>query len=1487
MRKSERSNRSKGSKNHGKQSPTRQRRSGLQRLEDRCVLSITPPVLIDAQSTLVINGGDLDDTVVISQSADDATIVVQQYELSQRVTTEFPRSAISKIEFFGNGGDDRLTNRTDIATYAEGGEGNDTLVGGSGADVLDGGAGTDRLEGRLGNDRLLGRAGADTLHGNEGNDRLEGGEDHDLLYGHDGDDRLYGEQGVDTLEGAAGDDYLNGGLGDDRLNGGSDNDFMNGEAGNDRLVGGTGNDTALGGVGNDTLFGNDGNDRLEGGDNNDNLYGGAGDDRVYGQSGADYLEGSTGDDYLNGGSGNDRLSGGDGDDFLNGDAGDDRLTGHQGNDTLLGGAGDDVGFGNEGADRIDGGTDDDTLYGGEGNDLLYGRSGADRLEGEDGNDYLNGGSGNDTAYGQEGDDYLTGDVGDDRLEGGTEDDTLVGGAGVDVLLGDAGNDRLNGGSGNDRLLGAAGRDVMSGGGGDDQLLGGLGNDSAFGDAGSDVISGGDGDDYLSGGTGADRLEGDEGRDTLLGGADDDVLKGDDDDDRLFGGSGDDFLYGGNGNDSLHGDAGEDWLGGEAGNDSLHGGADADLLVGGFGDDNLVGDAGADRLEGDEGADLLLGGDGADSLVAGAGRDLLIGGNGKDTVLGSDGEDILIGASTAYDARLVSLREALAMWNSDLAYEQRVDHLSSHHSTVKLVPHETVFADHLDDTLVGGGDLDWFVLSAVNATYNPLGISMPHGGSGHHGGTHHDTILLDRPPVLEGFALIDSIDEVSDARPTEAIHSRMAHASHGSKLGEHLGLLQLVRYADVTHTATSSGSWNDPRTWEGGLVPSAGARVLVPIGAHVNIDTKVPQDIFSIRVDGTLSFSTTRDSELRVDTLVVTETGAFHMGTADQPVQAGTTARLLFTDNGPIDRRADPFGLGRGLITHGQVRLFGAEVTSFVAASGGLHAGDTTIRLATLPIGWSVGDQIAIAGTSVGGGQEEVRVIRGINGSTVTIDPLDRDHLPLESGLEVHIGNLSRNVVLESVATQDSRRGHTMFMHNRDVHISHAAFNGLGRTDKSELVTDPRVNDQWQLIGDTGNNPRARYAIHFHRNGVTADSAPATVHGSVVNGSPGWGFVNHSSYVDFTGNVSYGVDGAAYVAEAGDEIGRFDSNLALNTTGSATDVDSRVAQQDFGFGGEGFWLQGPGVSVTGNVVAGASGAAFMYYTRGLTVGGNEVRFVAENLDNPGIADGEETIRVIDTPIKLFKNNVGYSSDAGLVVRYNLRGADHSTKSVVSNSVFWNNRVGVDLPYAHNTLLHDLVVLVDPTTNTVNGVDNNAQTSGIVFHSLRIEGYQRGLHVPHKGINVVVGGSYVSKNANIAIKPADARGLQVLITGQPQFASVAGSTADDIAMVFQTSNAARNPNQVFFDMEVRLRYGPYSNHRLYFKQQDASAIPFPEAITGLPTAYVGLTQAELMDRFGIAVGGEIAPNSVEQEPGMLGLIALDRSTVPRQQAVAQNA
>jgi len=302
---------------------------------------------VNNDDQLVIRGTGLHDDVTVNRfdifglsflnvNATSTDASGNEYSTSFSVDT----ASVESIVFYGLSGNDRFENRSNIASRADGGFGNDTLIGGSGEDVLSGGADNDALSGDYVGDF---GGSSDTLRGGSGNDVISGGGGNDFLYGDFGDDTLRGNSGNDRLYG---DDVLFGNYGwfggDDILEGGLGDDFLYGFGGADNLHGEGGNDYLSGGNGNDNLYGDKATDNYLAGE--DTLYGGNGNDYLFGYERNDYLNGGSGVDILSGGDDNDRLFGGQGLDVLNGDAGNDYLDG--GNDgttdVLRGGAGADT-----------------------------------------------------------------------------------------------------------------------------------------------------------------------------------------------------------------------------------------------------------------------------------------------------------------------------------------------------------------------------------------------------------------------------------------------------------------------------------------------------------------------------------------------------------------------------------------------------------------------------------------------------------------------------------------------------------------------------------------------------------------------------------------------------------------------------------------------------------------------------------------------------------------------------------------------------------------------------------------------------------------------------------------------------------------------------------------------------------------------------------------------------------------------------------------
>ncbi len=1478
------------------------------------VSELVPGILAVTQ----ISNGEL-----LNSSFDKAlvqSIVFQGGDGSDRFTNSTTVNSVA----FGEGGADILRGGSG-SDFLLGGLGDDTIFGGIGNDDLTGDEGDDLIYGEVGVDFLDGGSGVDTVNGGEGDDTLRGGAGNDLLRGELGNDTLQGEDGADVLLGEADDDVIVGGLGDDQLFGGDGNDRLEGQDGLDELYGNIGNDILYGGSGNDNLIGAEGDDIIFGGSENDTIHGDLGIDSLYGEQGNDVVYGDAGNDLVVGGIGDDQLFGGEGEDRIDGNEGldslfggtekdvlfagagvdylyggdaDDILFGGTENDVLHGDLGNDVLFGEDGTDHIYGDGGQDLIWGGLGNDQIFGGDGNDRIEGQDGNDSAYGEAGNDVVLGGAGLDLLLGGIGDDGLYGGSENDSLRGDVGNDILYGDDGADTLQGeaglgfirgGLGDDQIFGGDGNDHIEGQDGNDVLYGELGNDTISGTNGADTLGGGDGDDILYGGSNNDNLHGDLGNDLLYGEDGADSLFGDIGNDVLLGGGGDDLGSGGEGNDRIEGQDGLDTLLGDLGQDTLLGGNGIDSLYGGEGDDSLYGgndndslrgetgndflygEAGDDALIGLDGNDLLSGGTGSDELYAGIGNDVLIGGDAIDAIHGETGEDLMIGGLVTHNE--LALAALLAQWGSALSYRSRIDAIEAETFLGHLDSQETVFDDYVPDEVFGGDGQDWIFLPGAMSTYDPLGISsVPEEEPGH----PHPVELSPELPVVEGFALLDSLDKLQDYQTNESLHTLIPHAIDFSRRGEHISLFELVRYDLVSHTAVGNGNWSDAATWENGIVPADGAQVLIPYGAEVVVDTILSERIATIRVDGKLSFATDANTQLQVDTVVVSQVGELEIGSLANPIAANVKATLTFTDDGPIDRTWDPFGISRGLITHGNVAMHGAQTTTSLEVLNSVTAGTSVLELSAVPVGWKNGDTIVVAGTTEGTLQDELRTIQGIVGNLVLVAPLRFDHQTDAPGLKIHVANLTRNIVLESEATEVDRLGHVMFMHNKNVDIRYVAFDNLGRTNKLLPVNDPVVDASWQLVPGTGTNPRARYSIHFHRAGTSITDTPALVGGSVVNGSPGWGFVNHSSNADFVDNVAYNVTGAAFVTEVGDETGSFRQNIAIHTLASGDSVESRQTIQDFGHTGDGFWFQGAGISVVDNVSASSQGSAFFYYTRGLKFGGSAATFVSSNLPDPSIAFGNPTIAVDHVPVLAFSGNVGYASGVGLTVQYNLRDALHSQKSLFENSSFWGNLVGVGVPYSHNLVFRNIDIIHDFIPRGEVGVATNAISKNLTFEDLYISGYFHGIDAARQGYTVVRNSQFATQ-IGVLVRPPLVQNRTVSIeqslTMLPVPFGIFGFTPQlEVTHRFEATPHIGSTAHLFYNSQVFLNYGPYVNRQLYSTYQLPSAIPFPTASTGVPAQYVGKTTQEIRDQYGLTLFGELAPTNGQTVTSLGGVLGL---------------
>lgn len=738
-------------------------------------------------------------------------------------------------------------------------------------------------------------------------------------------------------------------------------------------------------------------------------------------------------------------------------------------------------------------------------------------------------------------------------------------------------------------------------------------------------------------------------------------------------------------------------------------------------------------------------------------------------------------------------------------------------------------------------------------------------------------------------------------------SDLPHAGDPARQGEHMAALQLVDLAAVTHRAAASGPWSEPSTWQDGAVPTDGSHAHVPEGIVVTVDAVATAELATLRVDGTLRFDSSVDTQLRVGTLVSTPGSSVEIGTPEAPIEPGVTAEMVIADTGPIDLAVDPRQLGKGAIFHGRTVIHGAEKTSFVVAAEPPRAGETSLSLAEAPEGWQVGDRLVIAGTKADATGEETAVITAIEGSTVSLErPLVHDHVPPRADLEVHVANLTRNVVFRSENAELAHRGHVMFMHNPDVAVAYAAFEDLGRTNKLEILDPAYFDEDGEFVEGTGLNETGRYSVHFHRTGIDASTAPATVTGSVVAGNPGWGFVNHSSYVEFTDNVAYDVTGAAFNTEAGDEIGSFVGNLAIKMHGSREEPQSRQIHGDFGHAGDGFWLQGPGVWVEDNIVSGATGSGLILYAEALFQDGLGITtFPTVNLPDPSAAEGAANVPVTLAPLARFSGNTAYGSALGAQIYYHRtfiviedeqvpQASLEFAPSVMEDMQLWGNANGMRINYTVDTTFRNIEIIgpADGLGDTGFDALNFYNRGTHLYENMRIEGYEVGFAVPRSGVVTVDGGRFDNLVDFMITEPRQL-GRRLLFTGDIAFGDLAegvvnGDTIERVyfEMAADQRPAADSANEHYFlDDQVLLDFGPYDGQQLYFFEQEADHVLFaemPEQLTPddpgpeVGEEIIGLTNAEIRELLGLTVGGAIAPDDaveVERVVGLLGSPATD--------------
>ena len=571
--------------------------------------------------------------------------------------------------------------------------------------------------------------------------------------------------------------------------------------------------------------------------------------------------------------------------------------------------------------------------------------------------------------------------------------------------------------------------------------------------------------------------------------------------------------------------------------------------------------------------------------------------------------------------------------------------------------------------------------------------------------------------------------------------KVAHPDNAGMSGEHAALLALVPRLHATDVAVAGGRWFAPQTWSRGQVPADGARVLIPEGIAVVYDGQSDARLFTLRIDGKLNFATENDTRIIIDTLVVAPSGSLEIGTALHPVAPDVRAEVLVSGHGDIDLVWDPKLLSRGVISHGKTQIHGAAKTAFLKVGTAPKRGDRELLLASSPDGWRIGDRLIVSGTLKQGwawnndagatihheSQDEVVTITAIDGARLTLDrSLRYNHYAPRKDLAAYVANTTRNIVFASLdgdATPLSQRGHFMLMHSDAVDVRYAAFDHLGRTDKSAEASDLSALAQ---VTPTS-NIKGRYPLHLHKTGMASPEAPAMVVGNSVFDSPGWGYAQHSSNADFIDNVAFDVFGAAFAAEDGDETGIWLRNIAIRAEGfdwGDVPAKSGLDRHDNGRTGDGFFFAGRLVEAAENVAINTT-HGFVWMHRSAPSGP-----LSDTIDHPEIAYGIPRMEPDDVPIQGFRDNEAFGTEIGLMVIKQNSSQGSDVRSVMDGFLNWETRRGVDISYTgHYTFLDlDLVATAgkaDFSPDT--GFNFSSNAFDIVVNRIKIAGFPVGINL----------------------------------------------------------------------------------------------------------------------------------------------------------------
>lgn len=408
-----------------------------------------------------------------------------------------------------------------------------------------------------------------------------------------------------------------------------------------------------------------------------------------------------------------------------------------------------------------------------------------------------------------------------------------------------------------------------------------------------------------------------------------------------------------------------------------------------------------------------------------------------------------------------------------------------------------------------------------------------------------------------------------------------------------------------------------------------------------LDTDTPVLKMLLIQGGKLMFDDTKDIHLQSQHIMITDGGAFEVGTEQNPFLHKAT----ITMHGHIRSKEIPvFGAKNIGLREGTLDLHGKHVPiTWTRLSSTSAKGANQIHLIH-QVTWEVGNEIVIASTSRSQREnEKVKITKVLNGGkTLEIDPpLEYQHISIEQTIanrkietRAEVGLLTRNVLVQGsihdewtenieACPKEFRPGQfqtqTCFQGTFGDDVGSDQFGVqimIHAPEKGKNLVTARFSHM--EIRHAGQAFRmGRYPIHFHISGSVTGSY---VKGCAIHRSFNRAITMHGIHdLVVERNVVYDIMGNALFMEDGIETGntvRYNLGVFVKASSSSLNVDITPAT---------FWVTNANNTVSHNAAAGGSHFGYWYQ-------------MFKHPDGPSFTPD---VCPRNVPMKEFQNNTAHS------------------------------------------------------------------------------------------------------------------------------------------------------------------------------------------------------------------------------------------------------